>query len=61
MCFVIFIVLLIIYLFTYHFLKKESKKVWDWVGGEDLGGDVGGESVTRIYCMNFQLKKTKLN
>lgn len=40
--------------FMVKFLKKGIKKVWSWVGGgsgEFLGGVVGEETVTRMYCM----------
>lgn len=29
------------------FLKKERKKAWNWMGGEDLGGEEEGESMIR--------------
>lgn len=34
------------------FLKKERERAWNWMGGEDLGGDEEGENMIRTYCMN---------
>lgn len=36
------------------FLKTERKKAWSWIGGkvgQIRGGDEGGETIFRIYCM----------
>lgn len=35
-------------------LKRGRKNAWGWKGGkggEDLGGNEGGETLIRIYCM----------
>lgn len=33
------------------FLKKEKKKAWSWMGGEDLREDDGGKTMDRTQCM----------
>ena len=35
----------------FFLLKKKTKKTWNWMGGEDLGGDEAGKTVARIYFM----------
>lgn len=42
--------------------EEEEERVWIWVGGVDLGGVEGEETVIRIYCMEKQKRfstKTK--
>lgn len=49
-----FFVLFLCFLFIWFgficpfIFKIEKKKAWSWKGGEDLGGDKVGETMTRV-------------